>query len=185
VANRVGLRTEPDGARTLVRTTWAGAVEPVIDSVVSIDFRILAAAAPPRIDEATADGAEGLASYGPPPPRADDVDPDGLWPDGEHCAVTRDASGAFSRLTPWGGEGDAVQMPIADLLDGPWCPHPSAADAYDADLFRVRAVQLVLRLEATPARLRGAAGALFTRGGHADALRWLPDRDLVLTIARR
>jgi prepilin-type N-terminal cleavage/methylation domain-containing protein len=184
-ATRAGLRTEPDGSRTLVRTTWAGAVEPIVDGVVSMQLRVLALAAPPEIDEAAVPAPAGLASYGPPPPGADDVDPDGVWPDGEHCAVTRDTMGARSRFAPWAGATDLVELRLADLLDGPWCPHPFAADAYDADLFRVREVQLVLRIEAPFARLRGPAGPLFARAGHADPTRWLPDRELVVSLGRR
>lgn len=184
-ASRIGLRQEADGSRTLVRITWAGAVEPVVDGIVSMDLRVSGFAAPPNLHEAAAGASAGLASYGPPPPPAGAADPDGVWPDGEHCAVVRDAIGPRSRLAPWGGAADLIELRPADLLDGPWCPHPSAADAYDADLFRVWHVQLVVRLEAPAARLRGPDATLFARPGHAAPSRWLPDRELVFSLTRR
>ena len=183
-ANRLGLRAESDGSRTLVRRAWSGAVEPIVDGVVSLDLRVLGQAAPPALEEPAGEDAGG-ASYGPPPVPPDATDPDGVWPDGEHCAIARDAAGPRSRLEAWGPPETLVAVRTDDLLDGPWCPGPSAPDAYDADLFRIRQVEMVLRLEATSARLRGPAGSLFARGGHADASRWLPDREIVLTVTRR
>jgi hypothetical protein len=54
------------------------------------------------------------------------------------------------------------------------------------DPFRVRRVQLRLRLEAASAALRGPAGYLFTRGGAATRARqWVPDIEVRTSVALR
>jgi hypothetical protein len=182
---RLHLRLEPDGSRTLVRTTWAGARQPIMGGVASLELRAMGVAAPPFLEDAAGPDASGLSSYGPPPPPAAAPDPDRVWPDGEHCLAARDAIGPRSRLDPWGGSEAMVEVRPADLLDGPWCPTPSARDAYDADVFRVRRVDIILRLEALAARSRGSSGRFFARPGHAAATQWVPDQEVVLTVTRR
>jgi hypothetical protein len=77
-------------------------------------------------------------------------------------------------------------MPASSLADGPWCPSAGAPGAYDADLFRVRRVDVTVRVEAQAAVLRGPAGRLFSRTGTGvSPLRWVPDRELRFAVGIR
>ncbi len=181
-ADRYGLVAQADGSRTLTRVTWAGATQPMVDGVVLLEIDVWGEAAAPVL----ADGGTGpgLASYGLAPPPPDDEDPDGMWPEGEHCMAARPGGVPVSRLAPLGA-GGLVRLHPADLDDGPWCEGEWSATPFDADLFRVRRIDLRLRVEAQAAMLRGSAGTLFARGGTAVAspLRWVPDREMTVSVA--
>jgi hypothetical protein len=183
-ADRIGLVQQPDGSNVLTRVTWAGAREPVVDGVVALGLRVWGEAAPPGMR----DGDEGssTADYGLPPPASAEADPDGYWPPGEHCMAFRDAAGLpASRLAPLGPAGALMELHPATLDDGPWCEWDGSATSFDADLFRIRRVDLRVRVEAAPGMLRGDAGRLFRRGGTGAGtpLRWVPDREIVLSVA--
>lgn len=79
-------------------------------------------------------------------------------------------------VSTWGVPGPLDPMPPGGLLpltdsvlnDGPWLPGPADSDAFDADLLRIRRVDVRLRAAALPAsRLR------------------LPDLDLQTSVALR
>jgi len=120
----------------------------------------------------------------PPPPGESAVG----YAAGENCVFTSDpASGAQSpRLVDLGGSR-LVALGDRELGDGaPWCPDAASPNRFDADLLRIRAVTVTLRVEAALTALRGPASALFAHGGTAtDANRWLPDRALQFTVAPR
>lgn len=79
-----------------------------------------------------------------------------------------------------------VPLPAAQLTDGPWRPDEFAATRWDADLARVRAVRITLRVQAAAAALRGPANALFARAGTAiDPARWVPDLEAQFQVAPR
>lgn len=83
---------------------------------------------------------------------------------------------------------DALQpIAVADASDGPWCAGGVQVPLYDADLLRIRQVDVVLSLEVLSAALRGPAGVLFGRpgdGAHASP-RWVPDRHVRVSVALR
>lgn len=180
---RLGLARQPDGSQVLVRLTAAGAREPVIDGVVDVAFDVWATSHAPWVQDGD---SSGLAAYGLPPPSPTASDPGGRFPQGEHCMVTRVSGTPASTLANWSDEaGGLARLTPADLDDGPWCPYPGAPGAFDADLFRIRRVDIRVRVEAQPAEMRGAAGAWFRRAGTADhdPLRWVPDRTVTLQVA--
>ena len=84
--------------------------------------------------------------YGlPAPPRHPVV------PGVDTCAVAADGTPRLGLLGPV--PGPPIEITVAQLLDGPWCGQGSWQ--FDADLLRVRAVRVALRLQAGPASLRG------------------------------
>jgi hypothetical protein len=172
-----------------------GADVPVVDHVVGLQFDYFGEPQPPRwIDRAAAcDGDPSrlpCTTYGPPPP-APAVQVAAGYPPGENCAFALDPDTAapVPRLDVLGGDAARVTPTVlssALLTDGPWCPDASSANRYDADLLRVRAVQVRVRVQAAIDALRGPAGPLFARGGTAtDAKRFLPDREIAFRVAPR
>lgn len=91
------LETQPDGSRTLVRETGAGAVQPIVDDVTELAFEAFAAA----------------------------------------------------------DDGTPTQIHSDVLGDGPWWPGGPDGE-YDDDLFRLRRIDVSLRLQAREAGLRKA-----------------------------
>jgi len=182
--DRFGLVRQADGSQTLTRITWAGAREPMVDGVVELEIRAWGRALPPEVRDAAL--GPGLAQYGLHPPEPLQPDPDNVFADGAHCMVARTGAAPSSRLMVYepGPEGLASLEPV-DLSDGPWCPYDGWSGAYDADLFRLRRIDLRLRVEVQSAEFRGPAGRLFTRGGTAsrNAPRWVLDRTLETSVA--
>lgn len=167
-----------DGGRRLIRRTGAGAVQPIVDHVVAFHAEGLGDAEPP----APGRRVEWPPSYGPVPPLAAVDDSRDAWPAGENCTLTIGSDGVrSSRLAVLGPAGALIAVAPAQLQDGPWCP-ASAGGVHDADLYRLRRVDVRLRVEAAAARLRGPASTLFARAGHARAAAWVPDLELRLSI---
>ncbi|MCC7031655.1 MAG: prepilin-type N-terminal cleavage/methylation domain-containing protein [Acidobacteria bacterium] len=182
-ADRFGLVRQPDGSRTLTRVTWAGAREPIVDGVTAIDIDVWGQAEVPRLRDAAT--GTGLTTYGLHPPAADAVDDTGFWPDGEHCMTARSGGLPVTRLADRTADLTGLaRLGPADFADGPWCPRDGSAGAFDADLFRIRRIDLRLRVEVRSATFRGPAGRLFARGGTAaDPRHWVTDRALSLSVA--
>jgi hypothetical protein len=62
-----------------------------------------------------------------------------------------DGSGSRApRLETIGPPGQLVPLPASRLRDGPWCPDAADVEAFDADLLRVRRVDLRLRFGSPP-----------------------------------
>jgi hypothetical protein len=182
-ADRFGLVRQADGSHTLTRVTWAGAREPLVDGIVELDIGVWGQREPPLLRDA-ANGA-GLATYGLHPPAADAADDDGYWLEGEHCMAARSGGAPVTRLAdrPDEDAGLARLTPV-DLADGPWCPREGWPGAFDADLFRIRRIDLRLRVEVRAAMFRGPVGRLFARAGTAaDARQWVSDRSLSVSVA--
>lgn len=78
------------------------------------------------------------------------------------CVVAADGTA----LLPLLGAAPAplVELTTGDLADGPWCGH--APWLFDADLLRVRAVRVRLRLQASSVAVRGT-GLAFQHPGQA------------------
>jgi type II secretory pathway pseudopilin PulG len=138
---------------------------PVVDHLTGLTFDLLGDPSPPRLG--SAGGMPGAATYGPnpPPPGHDTITDD--WPAGENCTFLAGASGQASRLPVLSGGAGASLVPLSAsmLTDGPWCPDGSAANRYDADLLRVRAVRVTIQAEAASAAARGADPRLFLHPG--------------------
>jgi prepilin-type N-terminal cleavage/methylation domain-containing protein len=139
-----GLRTDADGNTRLVRRTSGGAEQPVVDRVAQFDLSFWAASEPPMpgVYEAW------YPTYGPLPPPLDVDDERDAWDVGENCILGADGAGArLPRLAQRGPAGALVELTPADLLDGPWCPDAMDAEAFDADLLRLRRIDLRLRVD--------------------------------------
>jgi hypothetical protein len=81
----------------------------------------------------------------------------------ETCAVLADGTPRLGLLGPV--PGPPVELSVADFMDGPWCG--AGIWRFDADLLRVRAVRIVVRLQATASSVRGRAPRWFARPGQA------------------
>jgi len=110
---------------------------PVLDDVADFEVRLFGTATPPA-EPASRPGIGGCLA---------------------------DAAGGLrlGALTPT--DGDLVDLTAALLTDGPICGQGPLL--YDADLLRVIAVRVRLRVEATSDRLRRRAGGPFERAGTA------------------
>ncbi|MPZ18378.1 MAG: hypothetical protein GEV06_10765 [Luteitalea sp.] len=117
---------------------------PVVDEVVELELSYLADPAPPR---------------SPPPPGVED----------ETCVTSADGSPILPALGPT--PAPLVELPLAAFADGPFCGEP--ANHWDADLLRVRAVRVRLRVQARDPAVRGPDPRLFVNPGHASGSRLL------------
>ena len=80
--------------------------------------------------------------------------------------------------------GPLAEIGLAALTDGPWCG--PAALPFDADLLRIRAVAVDLRVQSAVETLRGADPRLFARPGPASGGRALvPDHAVSFTVVPR
>lgn len=159
---------------------------PVVDHLTGLTFDLLGDPSPPRLG--SAGGAPGAATYGPhPPPLGDDTLTDD-WPAGENCTFLAAAAGQSSRLPllSAGAGAPLVPLPASMLTDGPWCPDGSAANRYDADLLRVRAVRVTIQAEAGSASARGADTRLFLHPGSSrDRSGVASDQKVVIDVVPR
>lgn len=161
-----------------------GADVPVVDHVVDLSFAYLGDPEPPRMRRLPGEGAGPWTTYGPPPP------PPGVqsssYPPGENCVFIADAPALPApRLVALGGS-DLVRLDAAQLTDGPWCPDAADPNRYDADLLRIRSVEISVRVQSAVAAFRGPAGPLFTRAGlSSGGVRFLPDQTARFDITPR
>jgi prepilin-type N-terminal cleavage/methylation domain-containing protein len=178
-----GLRSNADGSRRLVRSSPGGAEQPVLQNVVAFEMQAYGTAAPPL--PSAIDGSP--ATYGPRPPPAGQDDSRDTWPAGENCTIARNGDGlAMPRLANLGATDEPVAITAAMLLDGPWCPDAADPGRFDADLLRIRGIDVRLRVEAASAALRGPITALFQRPGtEQNAARWVPDVEFRTRITLR
>lgn len=157
---------------------------PFVDRVASLEIRMFGDPQPPRL------GSPGLppdrATYGPTPPPPGVDNPRDEWPAGENCTFAVIEGRQQSRLAALAGGTGLVLLPTGLLTDGPWCPDGSAPNRVDADLFRVRDVQVTLRLEASSPAVRGSDARLFVHPGTARVpWRWVPDRQVTIDVVPR
>jgi Tfp pilus assembly protein PilV len=176
------------GAAQLMRVDDpAGAAVPVVDHLVGLTFEYYGEPRAPALIPPSSDPA-GLwtTTYGPKPPPLDTA-----WTPyapGENCVFQVDASGAaqMPRLVDLSDDLALVKLTAEQLTDGPWCPDASSGSRWDADLLRVRAVVVTVRVEAALAALRGPAGPLFGNGGLSrSASRWMPDVERQFMVSPR
>lgn len=160
--------------------------EAVVDNVVDLQFQYFGEPRPPTyfLDAAN----EATTTYGPKPPKTLADSNGTTWPNGENCIFTRDPGGQVASRLPNLGPGSSglVQLTQAMLTDGPWCPDAAFPTRFDADLFRVRKVGVMLRVQVASAELRGPAGGLFRNGGTAISARSLvPDQEIRFEVTPR
>jgi hypothetical protein len=157
---------------------------PFVDHVAGFDVQLFGEPQPPRL---VASGpSDKRATYGPTPPAIGVDNEQDAWPAGENCTFLDAGGTQQSRLPALGGGTGLVRLPQGLLTDGPWCPDADAPNRVDADLFRVREVRVVLRLEAASAAVRGGDVRLFAHPGAApDPLRWVPDRQVTIDVVPR
>ena len=79
------------------------------------------------------------------------------------CAVAADGLPKLGLLGPV--PGPPVELTAADFIDGPWCG--AGRWRFDADLLRVTAVRVALRLQASSTAVRGASVEWFAQPGEA------------------
>jgi len=182
-ANRFALATQPDGSRSLVRELGTGVAQPIVDGVSRLGFVPWGEAGAPEVRW---DGLSGWASYGPPPLSPVLLDPQNELPPGETCATSYVDFEPQTRLATIGERDAIVTLAPADFQDGPWCTGDTEDGRYDADLYRLRRLDVWLRAEVLSAAFRGPAGLLFGRAGSArDPIRWVPDMTVKISIALR
>ncbi|MCC7124593.1 MAG: prepilin-type N-terminal cleavage/methylation domain-containing protein [Acidobacteria bacterium] len=180
--DRFGLVAQPDGLHTLTRVTGAGAREPLVDGVVSLEIAALGAAHAPWQSDAVT--GRGESAYGLHPPAAGEVDRVGWFDPGSHCMTDRTSGVPLSTLAALGPVGDLAPVTPAMLGDGPWCPDSGATSPFDADVFRIRRLDITLRVAVLSAEFRGPSSTLFAQGGTAvEAAKWVTDRTVTLRLA--
>jgi hypothetical protein len=154
-----------DTARNqLRRATGPRADGPVLDDVVALSFRYFGERVPPS---------------SPRPPAG-----------GANCLF--DAHGVPVLPSLPADDGDQVELTEALLTDGPWCGGTgggggsAGAAAFDADLYRLRRVRVMLRVQASAAWARGREPNLFLRPGTGTALKFLvPDYVITFDVSPR
>lgn len=144
-----------DEARAQLRLTSAsGSNLPLLDDVVHFSVRYLGSPLPPD---------------GPRPP-----------PGTANCLFDETGAPRLPELAPdWGG---LVSLPSGALSDGPACGTGPAA--FDADLTRIRALRITLRVQAGQASYRGTSPRWFRRPGLVtDPRLVVPDQEATFDVA--
>jgi hypothetical protein len=109
------------------------------------------------------------------------------WGAGENCTFQVANGLQVPRMT-WLDDVNPrlVKLTQAQLTDGQWCPDSVSPNRYDVDLLRIRKVRVTLRVQVAAKSLRGAAGALFTRGGTSKGgERFIPDQEIKFDVVAR
>jgi type II secretory pathway pseudopilin PulG len=103
-------------------------------------------------------------------------------PEGGPSCVYAEGPPPVPLLADLGGTA-LKRLTAAQLTDGPVCG--ASPYRFDADLLRVRRMQVVIRAEAESVELRGT-GPRFAHAGIAQGgVRWIPDRQIVFDVAPR
>ncbi|HEY3043851.1 MAG TPA: hypothetical protein VGJ39_07495 [Vicinamibacterales bacterium] len=168
-----------------------GADAPAVDNLVMLQFDYYGEPQPPQLIKSLDDPSGPWTTYGPPPPAPLQQIPTRGYPAGENCTFLVDPVSGLQtpRLAVLGAGGGAhalVTLTGAELTDGPWCPDPTSANRWDADLLRIRRIGVTLRVQSASAALRGPASVLFAHGGTSKSgNRWLPDQQITFQVSPR
>jgi prepilin-type N-terminal cleavage/methylation domain-containing protein len=101
-----------------------------------------------------------------------------------NCLYEADGTYRAAWLPALGPVPALVALDAGLLTDGPWCG--GGANAFDADLLRIRRVRVVLRLQAADPAVRGADPRHFALAGTArQSAVVVPDRHVTLDVALR
>jgi prepilin-type N-terminal cleavage/methylation domain-containing protein len=165
---------------------------PLIDNVVGVRFEYYGEPQPPVLRKPVTDPKGPWTTYAPKPPPIGVNNAADSWGAGENCAFLVDGPIQTSRMATLGAPGSGlVPLTSAMLSDGPWCPHATAPNRYDADLLRVRMVRTLLRVQTGVSALRGpvastAADALFrVAGTSTNPYRTVPDQEVKFDVTPR
>jgi prepilin-type N-terminal cleavage/methylation domain-containing protein len=158
---------------------------PVVDNVVGLWFEYYGDPKPPLLIKPAADPTGPWTTYGPRPP-ALGVQATG-YPAGENCTFAVGGGAQTPRLAALPGDGlSLVKMQAEWLEDGPFCPDDANANRWDADLLRIRRVEVTLRVQSASAALRGPQSVLFTNSGTSrGGDRWVPDQEITFQVSPR
>jgi hypothetical protein len=157
---------------------------PVVDNVVKVAFRYFGDPQPPLMTGKPLSNPGPWTTYGPVPPPLGTAK--NGWPAGENCTFVVSAGSQVPRLPVLGAGGlTQVELTQAMLTDGPWCPKGDQNAKFDADLLRIRRVQVTLRVQAALSSLRGPAGPLFMHGGTAQSNKMIPDQEITFDVTPR
>lgn len=157
---------------------------PVVDHVVGLAFEYYGDPQPPALRQPADPAGPWTTTYGPSPSTIA-IPP---FAAGENCVFVAGGSTAPQpRLADLGDAGTSlVQLTSSQLTDGPWCPGDADASRWDADLLRIRAVVVVVRVQAALSTLRGPASVLFAHGGTSRSSgQWVPDQEIRFQVAPR
>ena len=146
-----------DAARRQLRTYDGDATDvPVADNVVDLAFEY----------------------FGDPLPPRSPVPPEGA----ENCLY--DAAGQLRPAAVLSADRTGLApLPLSMLNDGPWCG--AGETRFDADLLRVRAVRVSVRVQATLAAFRAAGPEFRQPGSSRTSARYLPDAAITMLIVPR
>jgi hypothetical protein len=154
---------------------------PLVDNVVGLTFEYYGDPQPPVIRRPGVTPPQ--PTYGPAPPALGQSGGTG-YPDGENCTFLVDGGQYVPRLADLSpGNTGLVKLTQAMLTDGPFCPGPGLQGRFDADLLRIRRIEVTLRVQAGLKMLRGPTGTLFAKGGYArGGEMYVPDQEVRFSV---
>ena len=163
----------------------SNADEPVLDNVVGLWFEYYGDPSPPMLIKPVTDPTGPWTTYGPKPP-ALGVQATG-YPPGENCTFQIGGGVQTARLaTLPAATTSLVKLKEEWLKDGPFCPEEANVNRWDADLLRIRKIEVTLRVQSAVAALRGPQSALFAHGGTSrGGDRWVPDQEIRFQVSPR
>jgi Tfp pilus assembly protein PilW len=158
---------------------------PVVDNVVGLSFAYYGEPTPPTLIKPMADPTGPWTTYGPRPP-ALGVRRRG-YAAGENCTFQVGEGVQIARLATLPGDyASLVKLEAEWFADGPYCPDEDSAKRWDADLLRIRRIEVTLRVQSAAAALRGPQSALFAIGGTSrSGDRWVPDQEIRFQVSPR
>jgi len=178
------LKTDTvSGTYQLMRYDGDQTDTPVVDNVVGLSFEYYGEPSPAQLRP----GLTPSTTYGPKPPALGVDNTADAWAAGENCVFAVSNGSQVPRLD-WLGDGNdgLVKLTQSQLTDGPWCPDAADPARYDADLLRIRKVKVTLRVQASDAKFRGAAGSLFRYAGSLkSSSMFLPDQEIKFDVSPR
>jgi Tfp pilus assembly protein PilW len=163
----------------------SNASQPVVDNVASLWFEYYGDPNPPMLIKSVADPIGPWTTYGPKPPA---LGVQGTaYPAGENCTFRVDGGVQTSRLATLPADTTSlIKLKEEWLKDGPFCPDEANVNRWDADLLRIRKVEVTLRVQSAAAALRGPQSALFANGGTSrGGDRWVPDQEIRFQVSPR
>jgi hypothetical protein len=169
------------GVSRLMRYDGRASELPLADHVVTLEFAYAVDPQPPLLRA----GGEA-ASYGPRPPPWDVDNLSDGWPAGENCTFFVADGQHLPRLPSLSAANEPLSADGALFTDGPWCPDAQSPNRFDADLLRIRRVDVLVRVQAALARFRGQDRLRFLNPGVARSpSQMVPDQEIRFAVSPR